>query len=277
MVRLDIVSWRDGAKIIGAIGQKYIDVNKYLAEYRDRLAELTERWAPGEMPFGEQDKKDFIRLFGVILRLRNILTSFDEFADDDTLTPRNEQDYRSVYLDIRNEMRPEGGEAALINDDLVFEIELLKTVDIGIDYILMLVKKYHDDNCRDKLLIADIMSAISASYELRNKRDLIESFIDSINGSSDVDADWRKYIQEESEKELAAIIAEEKLKPEETVAFVQQSFRDGEVSESGTAIAGLMAAKTSRFAPQGDYSSKRQRIIDRLKAFFERFKGTGLF
>ncbi len=250
---------------------------EYLGEYRDRLAELQARWAPGEMPFGEENEKAFIRLFGTLLRLRNILTSFDEFAADDTLLPRDEQDYRSVYVDLREKYRKPDVDGALINDDLVFEIELLKTVDIGIDYILMLVKKYHDDNCRDKVLIADIMSAINASYELRNKRDLIERFIDSINGSNDVDADWRAYIKAESEKELESIITDERLKPEETRSFVERAFLDGEVSESGTAISELMATKTSRFAPAGDYAGKRLHIIGRIKAFIDRFSGTGLF
>ena len=108
-------------------------------------------------------------------------------------------------------------------------------------------------------------------------RDLIERFIDSINGSNDVDADWRAYIKAESEKELESIITDERLKPEETRSFVERAFLDGEVSESGTAISELMATKTSRFAPAGDYAGKRLHIIGRIKAFIDRFSGTGLF
>ncbi|MBQ9068965.1 MAG: hypothetical protein IJ131_07890, partial [Eggerthellaceae bacterium] len=167
-------------------------------------------------------------------------------------------------------------DAALINDDLVFEIELLKQVDINIDYILMLVKKYHDTNCADKVIVADIMRAVSSSYELRNKKDLIEQFVDSINSSTDVDADWRKYIAEQSSRELAAIVAEERLDNEACRKYLARAFRDGDITDTGTAIIDLMLDKPSRFAPEGEYAARKFSIFERLKAFFERFSGVGL-
>ncbi|MDO4182727.1 MAG: type I restriction endonuclease subunit R [Coriobacteriia bacterium] len=252
---------------------------EYLGEYRQRLAELSERFPleallAGAL-MGEKDQRDFIRLFGVILRLRNILTAFDDFAADDTLSPRDEQDYRSVYTDLYQQMRGGGEEAAIINDDLVFEIELLKQVDINIDYILMLVQKYHDGHCADKVVLGDIERAISASYELRNKRDLIERFIDGLSASDDVAADWERYVAEAKEAELGAIIDEEALDADATRALVERSFADGGVPESGTEVAALMTAKPSRFAPEGEYASMKARVLDRLKAFFERFSGLG--
>ncbi len=189
---------------------------EYLGEYRERLAQLREQFPleavlNGNALLGEEAEKTFIRLFGVILRLRNILTAFDDFAADDTLSPRDEQDYRSVYTDLYQKWRKQKEDATIINDDLVFEVELLKQVDINIDYVLMLVQKYHDSNCTDKMIIGDIERAIGASYELRNKKDLIEAFIDSLDSSKDVTADWEKYLADAKERELSAIIEEEAL------------------------------------------------------------------
>lgn len=245
----------------------------YLAEYKDRLAQLYDNFPLGEMILGEQAEKDFIRLFGVILRLRNVLTSFDDFAADDTLSPRDEQDYRSIYTDLHNKWRPAGEEAAIINDDLVFEIELLKQVDINIDYILMLVQKYHDDHCQDKMLIADIERTVRSSYELRDKRDLIERFIDSLEASDDVDADWRAYIARAKQNELDALVEEEALDPDSTYAFVERALQDGFVNESGTEIVSLMTRKPGRFAPTNAYGEAKSRVTEKLKAFVKRFSG----
>ncbi len=245
----------------------------YLAEYKDRLAQLYDNFPLGEMILSEQAEKDFIRLFGVILRLRNVLTSFDDFAADDMLSPRDEQDYRSIYTDLHNKWRPAGEEATIINDDLVFEIELLKQVDINIDYILMLVQKYHDGHRQDKVLIADIERAVRSSYELRDKRDLIERFIDSLEASDDVDADWRAYIAQAKQNELDALVEEEALDPGSTYAFVERALQDGFVNESGTEIVSLMTRKPGRFAPTNAYGEAKSRVTEKLKAFVKRFFG----
>lgn len=253
---------------------------EYLGEYRERLAQLREQF-PLEAVLndnallGEEAKKAFIRLFGVILRLRNILTAFDDFAADDTLSPRDEQDYRSVYTDLYQKWRKQKEDATIINDDLVFEVELLKQVDINIDYVLMLVQKYHDSNCTDKMIIGDIERAIGASYELRNKKDLIEAFIDSLDSSNDVTADWEKYLAEAKKRELSAIIEEETLDDAATREFMANAFVDGGVPESGTEVASLMTKKPSRFAPANAYADMKARVLDRLKGFFDRFNGLG--
>lgn len=253
---------------------------EYLGEYRERLAQLREQFPleavlNGNALLGEEAEKTFIRLFGVILRLRNILTAFDDFAADDTLSPRDEQDYRSVYTDLYQKWRKQKEDAAIINDDLVFEVELLKQVDINIDYVLMLVQKYHDSNCTDKMIIGDIERAIGASYELRNKKDLIEAFIDSLDSSKDVTADWEKYLAEAKERELSAIIEEEALDDAATREFMANAFVDGGVPESGTEVASLMTKKPSRFAPANAYADMKARVLDRLKTFFDRFNGLG--
>lgn len=249
---------------------------EYLTEYRDRLAQLYDMLAPGEDPFGENAERAFIRLWGTIMRLRNILTSFDQFAQDDPMPPRDEQDYRSVYTDLYQKYRPQAGDQAIINDDLVFEVELLKQVDVNIDYILMLVQKYHDSNCQDKVVIADVQRAIASSYDLRNKRDLIESFIDGLDHSEDVTTDWRRYVEKARESELAAIIAEENLDDARTRELVERAFRDGGIPESGTEVSALMLKKPSRFGKGGAYETMKQRVMDRLKAFYERFSGLGV-
>lgn len=253
---------------------------EYLGEYRERLAQLREQFPleavlNGNALLGEEAEKTFIRLFGVILRLRNILTAFDDFAADDTLSPRDEQDYRSVYTDLYQKWRKQKEDATIINDDLVFEVELLKQVDINIDYVLMLVQKYHDSNCTDKMIIGDIERAIGASYELRNKKDLIEAFIDSLDSSNDVTADWEKYLAEAKERELSAIIEEEALDDAATREFMANAFVDGGVPESGTEVASLMTKKPSRFAPANAYADMKARVLDRLKTFFDRFNGLG--
>ena len=253
---------------------------EYLGEYRERLAQLREQFPleavlSGNALLGEEAEKAFIRLFGVILRLRNILTAFDDFAADDTLSPRDEQDYRSVYTDLYQKWRKQKEDATIINDDLVFEVELLKQVDINIDYVLMLVQKYHDSNCTDKMIIGDIERAIGASYELRNKKDLIEAFIDSLDSSNDVTADWEKYLAEAKERELSAIIEEEALNDAATREFMANAFVDGSVPESGTEVANLMTKKPSRFAPANAYADMKARVLDRLKGFFDRFNGLG--
>lgn len=253
---------------------------EYLGEYRERLAQLREQFPleavlNGNALLGEEAEKSFIRLFGVILRLRNILTAFDDFATDDTLSQRDEQDYRSVYTGLYQKWRKQKEDAAIINDDLVFEVELLKQVDINIDYVLMLVQKYHDSNCTDKMIIGDIERAIGASYELRNKKDLIEAFIDSLDSSEDVTADWEKYLAEAKERELSAIIEEEALDDAATREFMADAFVYGGVPESGTEVASLLTKKPSRFAPANDYAEMKARVLERLKGFFDRFNGLG--
>lgn len=222
---------------------------------------------------GEQQQKEFIMLFGAILRMRNLLTSFDEFAGNEILSERDLQDYCGRYQDLRDEWknRKPNGEKEDITDDVVFEIELIKQIEINIDYILMLVKKYHDSHCNDKEVLITIQKAVDASPELRSKKALIESFIAGINGVSDVMLEWRSFVSEEKERQLASIIEEENLKGDETRRFMESAFRDGLVKTTGTDIDRLMPP-ISRFG-DGNRAGKKQTIIEKLTAFFERFFG----
>lgn len=145
-----------------------------------------------------------------------------------------------------------------ITDDIVFEIELIRQIEINIDYILMLVKKYHDSNCDDKEILVTIQKAVDASPELRSKKQLIEMFIAGINDVDDVMAEWQGFVAAEREKELVQIIQEEKLKEPETRKFLENAFRDGEIKTTGTDIDKLMPP-VSRFGG-GGARAKRSRV-----------------
>lgn len=244
--------------------------------YVDMIEELIAKFPlTDERIIGERNQKEFIVLFGVILRMRNLLTSFDEFTGNEILSERDLQDYLGRYQDLRDEWknRKPTDEKEDITDDIVFEIELIKQIEINIDYILMLVKKYHDSHCDDKEVLISIRKAIDASPELRSKKALIETFIAGINDVSDVLIEWREYVAEEKERQLVSIIQEENLKETETRKFMEVAFRDGMVKTTGTDIDKLMPPM-SRFGG-GDRAEKKQGVITKLLGFFERFFGIG--
>ena len=205
--------------------------------------------------------------------MRNLLSSFDEFAGMQILSDRDFQDYLGRYQDLRDEWRRkrEGGDKEDINDDVIFETELIRQVEINIDYILLLVAKFHDSHCEDKELLITIRKAVDSSPELRSKKQLIENFIAGINDVDDVLTEWRSFVAEEKEKQLVQIIKEENLNDAETRKFIEDSFKSGEIRTVGTDIDKLMPP-TSRFGG-GNRAAKKQTIIDKLKAFFERFFG----
>lgn len=240
--------------------------------YEERIAELLQRYPLGEQIIGEKNKKDFLVLFGNILRLRNILSSFDRFVGNEILSPIDFQDYTGTYHDVYNEMKPKPGDKDSILDDVVFEMELVKQVEVNIDYILMLVGKYHDSNCKDKEILVAIDKAIKSSLQLRSKKELIENFIATINTSTDVNADWQKFVKKQRQEDMKQLIAEEKLKPAETEKFMENSFRDGVLKTTGTDIDKLMPP-VSRFGGGGLRDKKKQGIIAKLKAFFEKYFG----
>lgn len=222
---------------------------------------------------GEQKQKNFISLFGAILRTRNILLSFDDFKGKELISERDLQDYLGRYQDLRDEWKRKSQESTDITDDVVFEIELIRQIEINIDYILMLVKKYHDTHGKDKEVLITINKAIDASPELRSKKQLIKNFIAGINDVDDVMNEWHEYVAEQRNNDLNAIIAEEKLKPEDTRRFMENAFRDGEIKTAGTDIDKLMPP-ISRFGG-GGRAEKKQGVIDKLKIFFEKYFGIG--
>lgn len=240
--------------------------------YEERIAELLQKYPLGQPIVGEQNKKDFIVLFGNILRLRNILSAFDRFAGNEILSPIDFQDYTGTYHDVYDEIKPKPGSKDSIMDDVVFEMELVKQVEVNIDYILMLVAKYHDGNCEDKEILVAIDKAIKSSLQLRSKKELIENFIATINTSTDVNTDWQRFVREQREADIQTLITEEKLKPEETRKFVENAFRDGVLKTTGTDIDRLMPP-VSRFGGGGSRDKKKQTVIEKLKGFFEKYFG----
>lgn len=249
---------------------------KNVPGYVDLIDELVNDF-PIEEPriIGEQKQKEFIKLFGAVLRMRNLLVSFDDFLGKEILTARDLQDYLGKYQDLRDEWRRrrEDGKRTDITDDIVFEIELVKQIEINIDYILMLVKKYHDSHCKDKELLISIHKAMDSSPELRSKRELIDHFIAGLSEVDDVMNEWNEFVAKQRENDLASIIQAERLKPQETREFMENSFRDGEVKTTGTDIDKLMPPM-SRFG-HSNRADKKQTIIDKLKAFFEKYFGIG--
>ena len=243
---------------------------KHQKGYEERIAELIQKYPLGTDILGESAKKDFIVSFGNILRLRNILSTFDNFAGNEILSPIDFQDYTGIYNDLYIEFRPQA-QVENIDDDIVFEMELVKQIEVNIDYILMLVAKYHKSNCEDKEVLIAIDRAIKSSIELRSKKELIEGFIATINTQTDVNSDWRKFVLEQKETDLSALIAEEKLKEEETRKYIDNAFRDGGIKTTGTDIDKLMPP-VSRFGG-GNRAGKKQGIIDKLMAFFEKYFG----
>ncbi|MBP9779545.1 type I restriction endonuclease subunit R [Candidatus Gracilibacteria bacterium] len=249
----------------------YKDDDKEIKGYAELVEELKVKYPLGERILGETNQKEFVKLYSGILRIRNILTTFDEFAAKELLTPRDLQDYHSMYIDLYNEFRKgKENEKENINDDLVFEMELIKQIEINIDYILKLIRTYHESHTKDKEILADINRAIESSVELRNKKDLIDQFIESLGASSIVDDEWTAFVEKKKKAELEKIIEEESLNLKETYKFIENSFRNGSVAINGTAIAKILPT-ISIFSPNGEYTQKRESVVDKLMKFFERF------
>ena len=249
------------------------DKGKENPGYKDLVETLLEDYPIGQRIIGEEAERKFVRLYGSILKATNILTTFDQFAGKEILSPRDVQDYHSLYIDLYDKYRKqkEGG-IVNVNDDIVFEMELIKQVEINIDYILYLIAQLHDDHAKDKEIRLSIHKAISSSPDLRNKKDLIEDFIDQLTPEKDVNDDWHKFVKQQQQEQLDEIIREEQLKPEETYEFVSQSFRNGEIEETGTAITRILPP-IPLFSKNkdNDRGRKKRNVIAKLKAFFDRF------
>lgn len=248
----------------------YDENGKHFDGYVELIDKLNTLFPLG-VPFeGEKAEKEFIMLYGAILRMKNILSTFDDFEGKEILSERNFQDYQSEYIDLYQKYKSKGNEKKEnINDDVVFEIELVKQVEINIDYILMLVKQYQQEGNQNKEIVVTIEKAVNSSMNLRSKMELIRNFLSRINAQTEVDGDWKKFVDEQRENDLAVIIEEEKLKPEETNKFIENSFRDGVLKTAGMDIDVIMPA-VSRFGG-GNRVEKKRRVIDRLITYFEKY------
>jgi type I restriction enzyme R subunit len=248
--------------------------SEYLTEYKRVVAELDSLYPLGAHIVGETAQKDFVSRFGQLLRLHNILTAFDEFSSDTTLSDRAFQDRRSVYLDIYADFRSAAdADRESINDDIVFEIELVKQVEVNVDFILGLVEAWNQGGrSADKEIEArqDIERAIESSPSLRNKGDLIAAFLATVTIDGDVREQWRTFLREHREAELVSIITEEGLVEEHARKFMDDAFQDGGISETGVAITRVLPA-ASKFSPDGAHAAKKRAVLDRLQEFFDRY------
>ena len=248
------------------------DNGKHCYGYKELVEELQEKYPDGYKPIGEEDERRFITLFGSLLKSINVLQSFDQFEGQQLLSDGQMQDYQSNYLDLKDKWRKRGnGEKEVVNDDIIFETELIRQVEINIDYILLLVKSYHESNCKNKEILVNISKVVSASMNLRSKKELIEDFVASVNADTDVDEAWEAFVKQRKQDDLNEIIASENLKADETAKFVDNAFRDGAIRTTGTDIDKILPAM-SRFGG-GNRQEKKKTVIEKLKEFFEKYFG----
>ena len=245
---------------------------KHCYGYKELVEQLQNEFPEGQTILGEDAERRFVALFGSLLKSINILSAFDQFEGRHIITDRQLQDYQSNYLDLQEKWRRRRpGDKENINDDLVFETELIRQVEINIDYILLLVQKYHDSNCTNKEILVNISKAIGSSIQLRSKKELIENFIGSVNADTDVEKSWKDFVRQRKDEDLKEIIDSEHLKPQETRTFIDNSFRDGQVRTTGTDIDRILPPM-SRFGG-GNRQEKKKSVIDKIQAFFERYFG----
>ncbi len=284
--------------------------------YIEVVKELNTKFPNPDEIETEKDKKEFVKLFGAYLRLENVLRNYDEFTqlqalqtidvedkaaveefqttygmtDEaieamqgiDVLNPRVAQDYKSTYNDIREWIRrdknsKEEAESKVDWDDVVFEVDLLKSQEINLDYILELI---FDNNkkidCKDQLL-EEIRRVIRASIGNRAKESLIVDFIketdlDKIKDKASVIDAFFKYAQMEQKKEVAELIDGEKLNKEEARRYIITSLKREYASDNGTELNSILP-KMSPLNPQ--YLTKKQTVFQKVATFVEKFKGVG--
>jgi type I restriction enzyme R subunit len=284
--------------------------------YVEVVKELQERFPDPSAIFKEQDKRDFAKLFGEYLRVENVLRNYDEFTglkalqevdlDDaqaveelkakhylsdadieamrtiDVPSERLIQDYRSTYNDTRDWLRRqrdgEQQEASTVDwDDVVFEVDLLKSQEINLDYILELIFEHNKKTKSKSALIDEVRRVIRASIGSRAKESLVVDFInqtdlDAIGEKANVIDAFFKFAQEEQKREAELLIQSEELNEEEARRYIKASLKREYATENGTALNATLP-KMSPLNPQ--YKTKKQSVFEKISAFVEKFKGVG--
>lgn len=284
--------------------------------YKDVVNELNEKFPNPDEIVTEKDKKEFAKLFGEYLRVENILQNYDEFthlktlqdidindseaieafketyfvSDEDiavmqeisVLPERTIQDYRSTYNDIRDWLRrekngKEAEESKIDWDDVVFEIDLLKSQEINLDYILELIFEHNKKNKDKVALIEEVRRVIRASIGNRAKESLVVDFInetelDAIEEKANIIDSFFKYAQQKQKIEANELIEEENLNEEATKRYIAASLKREFASENGTELNAILP-KMSPLNPQ--YLTKKQSVFQKISAFVEKFKGVG--
>lgn len=284
--------------------------------YMEVVQELKEKFPHPDEIVREKDKKDFAKLFGEYLRIENILQNYDEFTqlrelqavdnndseaieafkekhfvtDEDIAlmqkielpSDRAVQDYRSTYNDIRDWLRTqksgsEAEESSIDWDDVVFEVDLLKSQEINLDYILELIFEQNKKTKDKDELITEVRRVIRASIGNRAKESLVVDFInatelDSLQDKSSIIDSFFKYAQRKQKAEAADLIAEENLNEEEAKRYILASLKREYASENGTEL-NAMLPKMSPLNPQ--YLGKKQSVFQKIASFVDKFKGVG--
>lgn len=249
----------------------YEENDKKVQGYVELVQKLREKFPASQWIDDQQSQKEFIQLYGSFLRMRNLLQSFDEFEGKEILSEREVQDYQGTYITLHEIYRKKQDvEKEYINDDLVFEMELIRQVEINIDYILELVKKYYEDHTQGNEIMVDIRKTISSSVNLRNKKELIEQFIGTLSSNSDIDSEWEAFVKKKQKEDLEKIIQEEQLDEKETYKFMYNAFRSGRVSTLGTELISILPPM-SRFTPNSERKEKKARVLEKLLQFFDRY------
>ena len=284
--------------------------------YNEIVKELKEQFPDPDEIHTTADKKAFVKLFGEYLQVENILQNYDEFAhlkalqtidkNDpealkafaeehflteeqvasmvqlEVLKDRLVQDYKSTYNDIRDwvskERENKEQEKQLIDwEEVVFEVDLLKSQEIDLDYILELILEHHKKNKNKEALVEEVRRIIRASIGNRAKESLIVDFInetnlDTIDDKPTIIAAFFTYAQERQKAEAAELIAEENLNEEAAKRYIQLSLKREYASENGTDLNGILP-KMSPLNPQ--YRTKKQTVFRKIAAFVEKYKGVG--
>lgn len=270
----------------------YEEDGKHIDGYRELAEALLKLFPLDELnpSIAYEKKVAFVRLYGQLLKSTNILVSFDQF-NPESLEERNAvriikegelQDYQSWYLVFRDELTGGGNGGGGNGGDtgggkgtegLEFEMELINQVDIDIPYILALVKKYHDSNCEDTELMKSIIRSVTSSPNLREKKDIIDGFIQTIKPNTEIDIfdEWQRFVNEKREEELSTIIGDEKLKEDNAREFMNKALRDGYVEESGMEITKVLPPMPV-FGAGKLREQKKKSVIDKFKHYIERFK-----
>jgi len=250
----------------------------YYENYKNQIDALLDNFPLNAFPLiSEAAKKDFIKLFGSILRSLNMLATFDEFSGNEILSQADYQRYLGFYNDLYRELRgAREGEKESIEDDLVFEIELVKQVEVNVDYILLLVEQYLIAKTSEEQdeIRGSISRNVDASPSLRGKKDLIEQFVNTVSPATPVDEQWLSFIAEKKSAELESLIKEEALNAEEPRRFMERAFRDGELKTAGQAVRNILP-KIPLLSKDNRYAITKQRVLDKLQVFFERYFALG--
>ena len=235
--------------------------------YVDLVGELKLKFPLEKEIIGEKSKKAFLLLFSQILRFRNILVSFDEFEGKDLFTERDFQDYVSMYQDLYDELKPGREESKDVSDDIVYEAELVRQIEINIDYILMLIKKLHDSHTDNKEIRISIQKAINSSPELRSKKALIETFIEGIKDVDDVIIYWNDYIYSQRENDIKALISKHRLKPDKLDVYLSKCWNEGSVIETGEDLDAILPP-VSRFG-NTNRNDIKEKVLEDIKKLFD--------